>query len=97
MLGGYGSVGTWIVRMLRRLHPDLAFVIAGRDLEKAADFAGALGNASASGWTARVIVVMPSDSSMSSAFRHPAQERSGSTSPNPSPPAAGVASRHRMR
>lgn len=47
MLGGYGSVGTRIIRMLRRLHPDLPIAIAGRDVLKAQELANRIGNATA--------------------------------------------------
>jgi hypothetical protein len=47
MLGGYGSVGTRIIRMLRRLHPVLPMAIAGRDLLRAQDLASRIGNAAA--------------------------------------------------
>src|SRR5687767_14663327 len=45
ILGGYGSVGSRTARMLRRLHPALPLVIAGRDPRRAAALAGELGNA----------------------------------------------------
>ena len=35
ILGGYGSVGSRTARALRRLHPELPLVIAGRDSAKA--------------------------------------------------------------
>jgi hypothetical protein len=47
MLGGYGSVGSRISRMLRRLQPDLPIAIVGRDLSRAEDLADKMGNATA--------------------------------------------------
>lgn len=47
MLGGYGSVGTGIIRMLRRLHPDLPIAIAGRNRLRAEELATGIGNATA--------------------------------------------------
>ncbi|MDH5821952.1 hypothetical protein QFW77_02950 [Luteimonas sp. RD2P54] len=45
VLGGYGSVGSKTIRMLRRLHPELPVTIAGRDLAKAHALAAELGHA----------------------------------------------------
>jgi hypothetical protein len=45
ILGGYGSVGSRTARALRRLHPDLPLVIAGRDTAKAKALAAELGRA----------------------------------------------------
>jgi hypothetical protein len=47
MLGGYGNLGARTVRVLRRLHPDLPILIAGRDLAKAEALAGEIGLAKA--------------------------------------------------
>jgi hypothetical protein len=47
ILGGYGSVGARIIRMLRRLQPDLPIAIVGRDLPRAEDLANSIGNATA--------------------------------------------------
>ncbi len=45
ILGGYGSVGSRTARVLRRLHPKLPLVIAGRDSGKAQALADELGHA----------------------------------------------------
>lgn len=45
ILGGYGSVGSRTARALRRLHPRLPLVIAGRDAGKAQALAADLGEA----------------------------------------------------
>lgn len=45
VLGGYGSVGSKTIRMLRRLHPTLPVTIAGRDRAKAEALAAELGHA----------------------------------------------------
>lgn len=47
ILGGYGSVGSHIARMLRHLQPGLPITIAGRDLAKAEAIAVEIGNAMA--------------------------------------------------
>lgn len=45
MMGGSGAIGYLSAQMLRNLHPDLPFLIAGRDLAKAQKVATELGNA----------------------------------------------------
>lgn len=47
ILGGYGSVGSRTASALRRLHPELALVIAGRDAGKAGALTRELGHAEA--------------------------------------------------
>ncbi|MFQ3790005.1 saccharopine dehydrogenase NADP-binding domain-containing protein [Halomonas sp. A29] len=47
LLGGYGSLGSRIARLLRRRHPELHLTIAGRNREKAEALATELGNADA--------------------------------------------------
>ncbi|MCO5731260.1 NAD(P)-dependent oxidoreductase [Rhizobium sp. SSA_523] len=47
MMGGSGAIGHLSATTLRRLHPDLPFLIAGRDMEKARAVAEELGNAEA--------------------------------------------------
>lgn len=47
ILGGYGSVGSRTARILRRLHPELPLVIAGRDRARAEALAAELGHAGA--------------------------------------------------
>lgn len=47
ILGGYGSLGSRIARMLRQLHPQLPIAIAGRDLEQAVTLAQQIGGADA--------------------------------------------------
>jgi NAD(P)-dependent dehydrogenase (short-subunit alcohol dehydrogenase family) len=47
LVGGYGIVGRRVAALLRRHHPDLHLVIAGRNRAKAAEFADCLGNAEA--------------------------------------------------
>lgn len=47
ILGGYGSVGTKIIRMLRQLHPRIPVAIAGRDLGRAQELADQIGNSAA--------------------------------------------------
>lgn len=45
MLGGYGSLGSRVTRLLRGLHPQLPITIVGRDTAKAAALAAEVGNA----------------------------------------------------
>lgn len=45
LIGGYGVVGAQVATMLRRHHPDLRLLIAGRRLDVAKEFATRLGNA----------------------------------------------------
>lgn len=45
LAGGYGVVGTMVATLLRKHHPDLRLVIAGRRHDAAAAFAKQLGNA----------------------------------------------------
>lgn len=45
LVGGYGVVGAQVAAMLRRHHPELRLLIAGRRKEAAEKLAGALGNA----------------------------------------------------
>lgn len=45
LLGGYGSLGSRIARLLRQHHPELHLTIAGRNREKAGALATELGNA----------------------------------------------------
>lgn len=45
LVGGYGVVGAQVAAMLRRHHPDLRLLIAGRRLEAATELATRLGNA----------------------------------------------------
>lgn len=47
IIGGSGVVGSQSARILRRLHPDLAITIGGRDLAKAEAVAAEIGRASA--------------------------------------------------
>lgn len=47
LVGGYGVVGSRVAAQLRRHHPDLRLVIAGRNQGNAKDLAGRLGNAEA--------------------------------------------------
>lgn len=47
LLGGYGSLGSRIARLLRRRHPDLPLVIAGRDPTRGQVLADELGLADA--------------------------------------------------
>jgi hypothetical protein len=47
LAGGYGMVGTQVAHILRRHHPGLALVIAGRNRQAAEALAGKLGNADA--------------------------------------------------
>ncbi|MFC4297968.1 hypothetical protein ACFO0J_07925 [Castellaniella hirudinis] len=47
ILGGYGSLGSGVARMLRRLHPALPITIAGRNLQAAETLALEIGAASA--------------------------------------------------
>ena len=47
ILGGYGSLGSSIARMLRQLHPQLPITIAGRSIEQAAARARQVGVANA--------------------------------------------------
>ncbi|PCF93902.1 saccharopine dehydrogenase [Vreelandella nigrificans] len=47
LLGGYGSLGSRVARLLRRRHPGLHLTIAGRNREKAGALATELGNADA--------------------------------------------------
>ncbi len=47
LLGGYGSLGGRIARLLRSRHPELPLAIAGRDLNKSRALAGEVGLASA--------------------------------------------------
>jgi saccharopine dehydrogenase-like NADP-dependent oxidoreductase len=43
IVGGYGLVGRRLSRLLRRRHPDLAIVLAGRNPDRARDFAASIG------------------------------------------------------
>jgi hypothetical protein len=47
LVGGYGVVGSRVAALLRRHHPDLHLVVAGRSHDKAAAFARRIGNAEA--------------------------------------------------
>jgi hypothetical protein len=47
LVGGYGVVGSRVATQLRRHHPGLQLVIAGRSHDKAANLARSLGNAEA--------------------------------------------------
>lgn len=43
LIGGYGVTGRAVARTLKSMHPDLALMIGGRDLEKATAYARAFG------------------------------------------------------
>lgn len=45
LIGGYGAVGQWTARLMREFHPNQPLLIAGRNLEKAQEFAQSLGAA----------------------------------------------------
>jgi len=45
LIGGYGAVGQWAARLLRKFHPNQPLLIAGRNLDKAQKFAESLGAA----------------------------------------------------
>ncbi|OOO22947.1 saccharopine dehydrogenase [Agrobacterium pusense] len=47
LVGGTGKVGRWTARLLREEHPQIRFLIGGRNLEKAEEFARELGSAEA--------------------------------------------------